>query len=262
LSKKFRLFLIGLLGGAISTLFGVGGGIVYVPAFNTVLKIDIKKSIGTSLACIVPTSFFSAISHYYNLELNIPFFETTVLILTSILFSQIGVKLVKTISNKTILILYLFYIFITSFKIILFPNINLLTNNSSALPGIFPMMMIGSLTGLISSLLGIGGGIVIVTSLVGIYGVDMIYAITISLVAIIPTTMSGVYGHYINKNIETDIIIPIVLPSAISAYVFSKFVVFIGSNNLQNIFSVFSLFVAFLLIKKNWKELSSHKEII
>ena len=59
--------LIGLVAGVTSGLFGVGGGIVMVPAMFYLLKVDIKTAIGTSLVVIIPTAIAGALKHQ---ELN------------------------------------------------------------------------------------------------------------------------------------------------------------------------------------------------
>lgn len=57
--------LIGLVGGTTSGLFGVGGGIVMVPAMFYLLKMDIKIAIGTSLVVIIPTAIAGAFKHHH-----------------------------------------------------------------------------------------------------------------------------------------------------------------------------------------------------
>ena len=59
----FYAGLIGLLGGVTSGLFGVGGGVVMVPAMAWLLKLDIKSAIGTSLAVIIPTAMMGTWQH-------------------------------------------------------------------------------------------------------------------------------------------------------------------------------------------------------
>ena len=61
----------GLVGGFISGLFGVGGGIVIVPVLDTVLgslgvdaTVRMQVAVATSLATIVPTSIASARAHH------------------------------------------------------------------------------------------------------------------------------------------------------------------------------------------------------
>lgn len=53
--------LIGLVGGVASGLFGVGGGIIMVPALVLLLKQDMKVAVATSLAVIVPTTLAGTI---------------------------------------------------------------------------------------------------------------------------------------------------------------------------------------------------------
>ena len=55
--------LIGFLGGLSSGLFGVGGGIVMVPAMVYLMHTNIKTAIGTSLIVIIPTALTGAIQH-------------------------------------------------------------------------------------------------------------------------------------------------------------------------------------------------------
>jgi len=63
----FLAALIGVIGGVTSGLFGVGGGVVMVPAMTLLLAAqvtDIKQAIGTSLAVIVPTAIVGSWQHH------------------------------------------------------------------------------------------------------------------------------------------------------------------------------------------------------
>jgi uncharacterized membrane protein YfcA len=48
--------LIGVIAGFLSGLFGIGGGVVIVPAFVLLLKIDQYRAAATSVATIVVTA--------------------------------------------------------------------------------------------------------------------------------------------------------------------------------------------------------------
>ena len=48
--------LIGLFSGVASVLFGVGGGVVMVPAMMLLMGMPIKHATGTSLLVIIPTA--------------------------------------------------------------------------------------------------------------------------------------------------------------------------------------------------------------
>ena len=56
--------LIGLVGGFASGLFGVGGGILFVPLLILFFGMNIHAAIGTSLAVIVPTALVGAFRHF------------------------------------------------------------------------------------------------------------------------------------------------------------------------------------------------------
>ena len=58
--------IIGIVSGVASGLFGVGGGIVMVPAMLFFLSPpirDIKQAIGTSLIVIIPTALMGSYKH-------------------------------------------------------------------------------------------------------------------------------------------------------------------------------------------------------
>jgi len=58
---------IGLVSGVVSGLFGVGGGLIMVPAMVLLLSPpirDIKQAVGTSLLVIVPTALMGAGKHF------------------------------------------------------------------------------------------------------------------------------------------------------------------------------------------------------
>jgi len=56
--------LIGLVSGVTSGLFGVGGGIVMVPAMILLLKLDAKTAVATSLLVIIPTALAGSILNH------------------------------------------------------------------------------------------------------------------------------------------------------------------------------------------------------
>ena len=51
---------IGLVSGFFSGLFGIGGGLLVVPALVVLLKVDQRLAVGTSLLAILPAATASA----------------------------------------------------------------------------------------------------------------------------------------------------------------------------------------------------------
>jgi hypothetical protein len=56
--------LVGLVGGVTSGMFGVGGGIVMVPAMMLLMGVKIHTAVGTSLAVIIPTAMMGTFKHH------------------------------------------------------------------------------------------------------------------------------------------------------------------------------------------------------
>lgn len=91
--------LIGLVSGVTSGLFGVGGGIVMVPAMVYLLSPpikDIKQAIGTSLVVIIPTAIMGSYKHFQ--QGNIEWRTVAALVPLAIVGSYLGVWLTTQVS--------------------------------------------------------------------------------------------------------------------------------------------------------------------
>ncbi len=60
------LLLIGLTAGVASGLFGIGGGVIVVPALVIVMGFSLHSAIGTSLAILLPPVGLAAVTEYYR----------------------------------------------------------------------------------------------------------------------------------------------------------------------------------------------------
>ncbi|MCU0228819.1 MAG: sulfite exporter TauE/SafE family protein [Bryobacterales bacterium] len=68
------LLLIGLGAGVCAGLFGIGGGIVIVPALIYLAKMNQTDAVGTSLAALIPpVGILGALEYYRNGHINIQY---------------------------------------------------------------------------------------------------------------------------------------------------------------------------------------------
>ncbi len=91
--------IIGLISGVASGLFGVGGGIVMVPAMLYFLSPpikDIKQAIGTSLVVIIPTALMGSYKHFQ--QGNIDWRTALALAPLAVAGSYLGVWLTTQVS--------------------------------------------------------------------------------------------------------------------------------------------------------------------
>lgn len=93
--------LIGLAGGVLSGLFGIGGGLVIVPALIVVLGMTAKQAAGTSLAALLlPVGILGAIEYWRAGYIDI---RVAMLVAVGILIGAfIGARLAIGLPNELI----------------------------------------------------------------------------------------------------------------------------------------------------------------
>ena len=71
LNESWQLLAaIGIAAGALSGLLGIGGGILMVPAFSTLVGLPLKDTIATSLACVGVFAIPGTITHAIQGDIN------------------------------------------------------------------------------------------------------------------------------------------------------------------------------------------------
>ncbi|MBI2927787.1 MAG: sulfite exporter TauE/SafE family protein [Verrucomicrobia bacterium] len=113
--------IIGLLSGITSGLFGVGGGIVMVPAMVLFLSPpirDIKQAIGTSLAVIIPTALMGSYKHF--LQGNVEWRTALALALFAVPGGYLGAWLTTQISADNLKRVFGGFIVLVGLRLLLF----------------------------------------------------------------------------------------------------------------------------------------------
>lgn len=111
-----KKILVGFLAGLISGFFTAGGGLILVPAFVYILKMNEKTSRATSILCILPMVIVTAIfynnSHFINWDIALK------CALGGVIGAILGTKLLKKIPDK--------YLKITFIIFLLYAGVNLI----------------------------------------------------------------------------------------------------------------------------------------
>jgi len=191
--------LIGLAAGFLSGLFGVGGGILIVPALVLAARFDQKRASGTSLAAIVPTSLVGVIS--YAAGGHIDWLAAVLLAAGAIGGAQLGSLLLDRLPRRVIQWAFVGFIIVVIVSLfIVIPSrdasIGITVVSGAAL------VVLGLVVGVLSGILGIGGGVVIVPMLVVLFGASDLVAKGTSLLVMVPTAISGTIGNTLRKNVD------------------------------------------------------------
>ncbi len=114
-SMKKNIF-IGLIAGFISGFFATGGGMVLVPAYIYILKIEDKKARATAAMCILPMVVTSGIFYYKNNYID---WKIGLLCaIGGIPGGYIGTKLLKGLDAKYFKIIFIGFLIYSSIKFI------------------------------------------------------------------------------------------------------------------------------------------------
>lgn len=187
--KKLALVILtGVLAGFLSGLFGVGGGLIIVPALMAILGLDQRRASATSLVAIIPTA--AAGSASYAMSGNVSFVAMLILILGALAGAQIGVLLLRRLPDRIlpwIFVAFVLFVIISQrFHVpVRDAGLELDWYRSIAL------IVVGLLSGILSGLVGVGGGSVIVPGMEIVVGVGDLLARGTSLLVMIPTAISG-----------------------------------------------------------------------
>ena len=109
---------IGFFGGISSGLFGVGGGVVMVPAMVYFMNTNIKTAVGTSLVVIIPTALTGAFKHHHlgNIDWKI----VALLVPMAILGGFLGAALTKPLPADTLKKLFGGFIILAGCRLLFF----------------------------------------------------------------------------------------------------------------------------------------------
>ncbi|MGB4779563.1 sulfite exporter TauE/SafE family protein [Microbacterium sp.] len=182
---------IGLAAGLLSGMFGVGGGVIIVPALVLLVGMAQKRASNTSLAVIVPVAVVGIISYAVNGHLD-PTAWVPGLILGAggVIGSLIGAKLLPRVPVPALQLGFAALLVVAIVSLFL-----VVPSRGEPFPlGVWSalgLIVLGLAVGILSKLLGVGGGIIIVPALLLIFGVSDLLARATSLIAMVPTAVAG-----------------------------------------------------------------------
>jgi uncharacterized membrane protein YfcA len=189
---------IGVVSGILAGLFGVGGGIVMTPGFQVLLGLAPIVALATPLPVILPTATSGALRYRRDGELDLP--AAGWMMAAGIPAAIIGALATELVDARILLLVTAALLGWQSVGIIRGAGTRGGTARRSPTRGAF--LVIGVLAGLISGLLGIGGGLVMVPAMAGFLGMPLRRALGTSLAAIVGMVIPGTIVHAALGNID------------------------------------------------------------
>ena len=190
--------IVGLLTGFLGSLFGLGGGFILVP-FLTFIGYDIHRAVGTSSASIVFTALSATFA--YHRQGRVRYGIGALLASSSVVGAYIGALLTSYIPARELEVIFGIVMIYVAIRMI-FKKENEGKEGYSKI-----LILIGGFAaGVLSGLLGVGGGIVNVPLLVHA-GLTIHEAVATSSFTIIFTATSGAVKHALLGNTDFNALV-------------------------------------------------------
>lgn len=190
--------LVGLAAGLLSGLFGVGGGLLIVPALVLVLHFDHRLATGTSLAAILPIATASLLTYWAQDNVDWP--AAALLTIGALAGALLGTKLLHVIPVRWLTVIFATMLLVTAIR--LFVPVDAIGRGPLDTADDVVLVATGLLSGLLAGLLGVGGGVIMVPAMVVLLGISPVVAKGTSVAVIIPTSVVGTWRNRRNRNAD------------------------------------------------------------
>ncbi|MHB1139973.1 MAG: sulfite exporter TauE/SafE family protein [Microthrixaceae bacterium] len=256
--RTIEAALVGVLAGFLAGLFGVGGGILMVPALVMVMRMDQRLAHGTSLAAVVPIAVSSTIS--YAISGEVDWAVVGWLALGAIAGAVVGTHLLASLSPKLLGGAFAALLVATALRLLLDQGAAG-GRASLGVVGALVLVLTGLASGVIAGLLGVGGGIVMVPVMV--VGFDMSAALAkgSSLAVIVPTAVMGTWRNLRKDNVDVRVAVVSGLAGVISGFLAGLLSVDMSEALSNTLFAVLLAVVALRMLWQLWRTPATAGEI-
>jgi len=243
---------IGLTAGILGGLLGIGGGVFIVPALVFFLAFEQHRAHGTSLAVVIALSSVGAITYFAHGNVDLLF--AAGIAVGGMVGAIVGGGIVQHIKSSALRRMFCVFLVATGAKMIYdgcaIKHAAVL--HAAVFSGTPILLAVGAgvLTGVLSALLGVGGGIIMVPVLTVLLHFPQPAAQGTSLAAMLPIAFTGVLKHGKLGNVDRRVAFWIGLGAAIGALAGSQLANVLHPCALKLTFGIFLVIMAALMAAK------------
>lgn len=243
--------LLGFSIGLSLGLLGGGGSILTVPALVYLVGQTPQAAVTTSLAIVGANSLMGASFHQTQGTLNwrVALTFGWVGMLTAFLASGFS----KLISPAVLLIAFAVLMLVIGIFLLVRKDVQEETDASEK--PLWVTLVSGATVGLLTGVLGVGGGFLIVPALVVLVGLPMQMAVGTSLVVITMNSIAGLLGHIHDGSIQPLLILVFTVSGLAGTFAGSRLARYLPAKKLQTVFAVFVILLAVFLLADNFQKI-------
>jgi uncharacterized membrane protein YfcA len=236
-----RAAVLGVVAGFLGGLFGVGGGILIVPALVLFMHMDQRLAHGTSLAAVLPIAVASLIG--YTLEDKVDWPVGALLAIGAVGGAVIGTHILHVLPQRVLGYVFAGFLLLTAVRLIADHSSAVGRSDLTVGRGAL-LVLIGLITGILAGLLGVGGGIVMVPAMIVLFGIPAVVAKGTSLAVIVPTAVMGTWRNRTKHNTDLRIAAVVGMAGIVSAFAASQVSVGLSETTSNVLFAILLAAVA------------------
>ncbi len=229
-------FLIGLLAGLFGGVTGGGGGIVSIPLMVGLLKLDQHAAHGVSLVALVFIGLVGAITYASNGSLD-PV-AAVLMAAAAVVTARAGAHFAHSLPEWKLKRAFGGYLLVVSALMLLKPYLGTPHALSAGAARTTILLLTGTVAGFISGMMGVGGGAIMIPSMVLLAGFDQHVAQGTSLLVMVPAGGTGAYAHWKLGNVKVRILPGIIAGVLAGTWLGGTFAHYLSDIALRAIFAV------------------------
>ena len=241
-------FLLMALVGISLGLLGGGGGVLAVPILVYVAGVKAQTAVAMSLAIVCATSLMGAVLHFRDKRVNLR--VAVMMAIGGSIGAYLGARGTNLVARHTLMFSFSLLMLIVGILMVYRSKNDLRRNEErEELSARWPIAFLaGSGIGVVTGFLGVGGGFLIVPTLVFIVGLSMKVAVGTSLSIISVNTLSGLISQLSVQEIPLKFTAALSGISIIGAIVGNQMVDQFASRKLKEVFGFFILILGVVLV--------------
>lgn len=196
---RLRGLFAGLVAGAAGGLFGVGGGLVLVPALTVFFGLTQHQAVGTSLAIIGATALTAIL--VYGTHANVVWIAAVPMALGSLVTAGLGAKLATRVPAARLRRTFAVFLVLVALRLLWQPPAVSEAATLGGVTGVVGFLLLGLAAGGLAGFMGVGGGIVVVPVLTLAFGMTQQAAQGTSLAVMLVTAPTAAFEHSRNRNV-------------------------------------------------------------
>ncbi|WP_070888135.1 sulfite exporter TauE/SafE family protein [Pseudomonas sp. D1-3] len=237
--------LLGLALGTLGGLFGIGGGLIAIPALGVLFGLDQQLAQGTALVMVVPNVLLALWRYHQRNRIDLR--HALALALSSFVFALFGASWAVTLDPESMRLAFVGFLIALAFY-----NLLRMFLHSPAASGQlrhpWPWLgVLGSGSGLLGGLFGVGGAVIATPILTSVFGTSQVVAQGLSLALAAPSTGVTLATYALHGHVQWTLAIPLAIGGLLSISWGVRLAHALPERQLRVLFTAFLLVCALML---------------